>query len=64
MMEPSDYEDAARWFFRCGEPDCTPEELKAFEEWLEASPQHVVALMHVQEAWDEAGKMGGAYRKP
>jgi ferric-dicitrate binding protein FerR (iron transport regulator) len=57
MKNPSGYEEAAQWFFRCAAPNCTAEELKAFEAWLEASPRHVIALMHVQDAWNEAGRM-------
>jgi ferric-dicitrate binding protein FerR (iron transport regulator) len=59
MIEASGYEEAARWFFRCAEPECTELELKEFEKWLEASPQHVIAFLHVEAAWRDAGALKG-----
>ena len=61
MIEASGYEEAARWFFRCGEPECTERELKEFEKWLEASPRHMIAFLHVEAAWREGSSRRISY---
>jgi transmembrane sensor len=48
---------AAHWCMRLHEPDCTAEELQAFEQWLDAHPLHASEYEAMLEIWDIAGDL-------
>jgi transmembrane sensor len=50
-------EEASQWVVRSSEPDFTPEDQRALEAWLDASPEHASAWISLTQLWDELPQM-------
>lgn len=48
---------AAAWLARRDHGDWSDADADAFEAWLEASPAHRVAVLRLQSAWEECGRL-------
>nr|MBP6781717.1 DUF4880 domain-containing protein [Ottowia sp.] len=50
-------QQAADWLVRRDAGDWAPHDQRALEAWLSASARHKVALLRLEAAWAEAGRL-------
>ncbi len=48
-------QEAAHWFIRLSEPDCTDAERAAFARWIDVDPAHDAAYQQVDIGWKRTG---------
>lgn len=51
-------EEAATWFLRLRDPDCSVAEKGAFEDWLAASGEHRREYEHIAAMWGNLDRLG------
>ncbi|NBF01966.1 DUF4880 domain-containing protein [Pseudomonas sp. Fl5BN2] len=55
---------AAHWCMRLREADCSLEERRAFEDWLQGDPSHAFEYARMLEVWDLAGQLSPSVLAP
>ncbi|MGY4535510.1 ferric-dicitrate binding protein FerR (iron transport regulator) [Pseudomonas sp. TE3786] len=46
--------EAAYWVLRLHDEDCSKAERQAFQNWVQASPEHAFEYAKMLEIWDQA----------
>lgn len=57
-------EEAATWFLRLRDPDCSADERCAFENWLAASGEHRREYEHIAALWGNLDRLDDYKRTP